>query len=303
MSQSPRRRDLGFYLFMIAPTVLLFLGIITYPIVLSVIYGFTDFGIKPDAPVSCIGLSHYLRIFQDPVFWQAFWNNMFVVAVSVFVQIPIAFILAYVLYRQMVKGTGFFQSMVFLPNFISTIVVGMLFSQIFKQDGPASLLVQMFTGDPSAQANLFVHPETAMIPIGIALIWMYAGFYMITFLANLQKLDPGIVEAARIDGASEIQIFLRVVAPMLSGTLFLNCILAIAGSLKGFDLIYAMTGGGPGNNTIVLPIYMYNYAFRMNATDSYSYGSAISNVIVALSVVLILISNFVAKKTGNGEAT
>lgn len=303
MSQARSRKDLGFYLVMIAPAVLLMAGVIALPILLSVAYGFTDYGIKPDAVVHFIGLDHYLRIFQDPVFWQAFWNNMFVVAVSVFLQIPVAFVIAFVLYRSMVKGSGFFQSMVFLPNFLSTIVVGMLFHQIFNQNGPASQLVQWITGDLSAQANLFARPETAMIPIGIALIWMYAGFYMITFLANMQKIDAGIIEAARIDGASEAQIFLKIVAPILSGTLFLNCILAIAGSLKGFDLIYAMTGGGPGNNTIVLPIYMYNYAFRMNADDSYSYGSAISNVIVALSIGLILISNWVSKKTGSGEAS
>jgi len=131
-------------------------------------------------------------------------------------------------------------------------------------------------------------------------------FLMVIFLANLQKLDSSLVEAAQIDGASEPQIFFRIMVPMLSGLIIVNCILAIAGSLKGFDLIWAMAGSQGGlkmQNTMVLPVYLYNNAFSGSAdpNNAMSFGSAISNVIVSISVILILAATWLGRRFNTGE--
>ena len=112
-----------------------------------------------------------------------------------------------------------------------------------------------------------------------------------------------MIEAAQIDGASEFRIFTRIIVPVLSGTILVSSILAIAGSLRGFDLIFSITTQGlQRNNAMVLPIYMYQVAFQDFTNDMrFAYGSAISNAIVFISVMLILFSNWVGKKFNAGE--
>ncbi|WP_238565755.1 carbohydrate ABC transporter permease [Spirochaeta lutea] len=294
-------RDIMFYIAMVAPALLSYIIVIAYPVIFSIGLGFTEYNIfKPENTVF-IGFKNYTRMFSDSTFWLAFRNNMFVVAVSVFGQIPLSFILAYLLYRKLVRFQNFFQAMVFLPMAISTIVIGLLWRNMFSPYGAVTSFIQWISGNPEFNFTWSLSTDTAMIPIGLVLIWMYTGFYMINFLANLQKLDSGIIEAAQIDGASEFNIFFRIVVPPLAGVILVNTILAIAGSLKGFDLIFAMTGGGPANKTIVLPIYMYRYAFTTRASDAYSFGSAISNVIVLISIILITLSNWLVKKLSPQE--
>jgi raffinose/stachyose/melibiose transport system permease protein len=145
---------------------------------------------------------------------------------------------------------------------------------------------------------MMLHANTVMIPIGFALIWIYTGLYMIIFLANLQKINDNLIEVAKIDGATETQIFFKIIVPLLSGTILVSTILAIAGSLRGFDLIFSITTQGlQRNNAMVLPIFMYQTAFQ-NYTNPmrFAYGAAISNMIVLISLALIGVSKLISKK-------
>ncbi len=299
------RRALGIYLAFVGPGILLYLLVVAYPVIYSVALSLSDFNPNRGGKWNFVGLLQFKTMLSDPNFYHSLKNNMIVVAVSVFGQIPIGFILAYILYRRMVKGGDFFQVMVFLPHFLSTIVIGTMWKRMFQADGPVSRLIQIFSGDPTAQFDLMLHADTVMYPIGFALIWMYTGLYMIIFLANLQKINSSLIEAAKIDGATEPQIFLKVIVPILSGTILVSAVLAIAGSLKGFDLIFALTTQGlQRNNAMVLPIFMYQTAFQNYSNPMrYAYGSAISNAIVMISVVLIMLSNFISRKLGAGEET
>lgn len=292
------------YIGFVGPALLIYLFIIAYPIVYSVWLSFTDFNPTVRGGAwNFIGFLQYNTMFTDPLFWHAFKNNMIVVAVSVFGQIPIGFILAYILFRKQIRSRSFFQSMVFLPQFLSTIVIGILFKRLFQADGPIAVLIQTLSHNPAAQFDLMIKPETVMIPIGFALIWMYTGFYMLIFLANLQKIDDSMIEAAQIDGASEPQIFVKIMVPVLSTAILIAVILAIAGSLRGFELIFGMTTRGiTRRNAMVLPIFMYQTAFEDYRNPMrFAYGSAISNAIVLISVTLILLSNFIANRLGVGE--
>jgi len=299
------RRKLATYLGFVLPGLAVYLLIVAYPIFYSLGLSFTDYNPNRGGDWNFVGFIQYKTMLQNPNFWHALKNNMIVVAVSAFGQIPIGFALAYILYRRLVRGRTFFQSMVFLPQFLSPIVIGILFRRLAGADGPISTLMQLVSGDDSRQFTMMLHQNTVMIPIGFALLWMYTGFYMIIFLANLQKIDTNIVEAAKIDGASEPQIFGRVIIPILSGTILVSTILAIAGSLKGFDLIFALTTQGlQRNNAMVLPIFMYQTAFQdYTNTMRFAFGSAISNAIVFISIILITVSNLVAKRFSTGEAS
>ncbi len=296
-------RNLVAYTGLVGPGLLVFLFIVAYPVAYSLWLSFTNFNPNRGGAWDFIGLAQYARMVKDPYFWHSLKNNLIVVAVSVFGQIPIGFLLAYILYRKKVKARDFFQSMVFLPQFLSTIVVGLLWRRLFQADGVVSRFIQLVSGDPGAQFDLMLKAETVMYPIGFALIWMYTGLYMMIFLANLQKIDSGMIEAAQIDGATEMQVFGKIIVPLLSGTILVSTILAIAGSLRGFDLIFSITTQGlQRNNAMVLPIYMYNTAFLdFNNDQRFAYGAAISNAIVLISVILILFSNFIGRKANAVE--
>ncbi len=288
---------------MVGPGLVIYLFIVAFPVFYSFWISVTDFNPNRGGDWNFVGGLQYLTMLQDPQFWHAFQNGMIVVAVSVFGQIPIGFILAYILFRKTVRAQHFFQSMIFLPQFLSTIVVGTLWKRLMQADGPIAKLIQVVSGNPNAQFDAMLRPETVMIPIGFVLIWMYTGLYMMIFLANLQKIDDSMIEAAQMDGASEPQIFMKVIVPLLSASVLVCTILAIAGSLRGFDLIFAMTTRGLSRqNAMVLPIFMYQTAFDDYRNPMrFAYGSAISNAIVFISVALILTSDFIGKKLGAGE--
>ena len=138
-----------------------------------------------------------------------------------------------------------------------------------------------------------------MLPVLFVVLWCWTGMYLILFLANMQKIDVQIIEAARIDGASEGQVMTRVVLPALSGVIVNAAILCIAGSLNSFALVFAMTRGGPARVTQLLSIYMYDNAFA--GAPDYPLANAIAVSIVLLSLLLITVTKLVEKRYGGRE--
>jgi raffinose/stachyose/melibiose transport system permease protein len=128
---------------------------------------------------------------------------------------------------------------------------------------------------------------------------MYTGMYVIIFLANIQRIDVSIIEATKIDGATEFQSLWYVILPALSGVIVTSAILAISGSLKSFDLLYVMTGGGPAGQTSVLSLFMFDRAFK--TSPNYPLANAISTVMVIISFILIAITQLAEKKFGGKE--
>jgi len=286
------------YILFVVPALFIFILVIGYPIIRSFYLSLCNYNVYKNEAVWA-GLKWYSKMFQHREFWWALRNTFIVVGVSVFGQIPIGFVLAYILYRKIVRFQGFFQAMVFLPITFSMIVVGILWLKMFSSVGAVTNLLRIIKGDPRYTIGILINKTWAMLPVGFVLLWIYTGFYMIVFLANLQRLDPSIIEAAMIDGASEAQIFTKVVIPSLAGTIVILSILAISGSFKGFDLIWALTGGGPAYYTEVLTIYMYRYAFQYRKFD---FACAISMVIVAICILLVILTQFIRKKLAGREA-
>jgi len=291
-------KRVSIYMAFVLPALSVYLAIIAFPIISSVGLSFTDFNIYKNLAI-WTGLANYIKIFKDPVFWFSMRNNLIVIFVSVFGQIPLGFGLAYLIYRKLVKRSGFFQAMVFLPTVISTIIIGILWSKMFSPIGVVPKIIQSITNNPNYSMTIMNSKQLAMIPIGFVLLWVYTGTYLIIFLANLQNIDPNIIEAAQIDGATDGQIFIKIIVPQLYGVIVLTSILAISGSLKSFDLLFAMTGGGPAYYTNLLALYMYQKSFIFY---DYGVGSAVSTVMVFLSIVLVILIRFVRRKVETMEA-
>lgn len=286
------------YILLVLPALLLYFFVMAFPTVFSVVLSLTNYSggkVFGGNGFGFAGIRAYSDVFADPYFYIALKNNMLIVLISVFGQIPLGFFLAYILSRGLIKGTDFFQAMIYLPNVISAVIIGILFSRFFLTSNSVFLEIQRFF-NPAAE---FIPGKNAMVTVLVVILWMYTGFYVIIFLANLQKIDISIIEASKIDGASEMQTLRYIILPALSGVIVTCAILAIAGSLKSFDLIFVMTQGGPARRTSVLALYMYDKAFR--GAPNYPVANAISTIMIIISFILIGLTRGAEKRFDTGE--
>jgi len=286
------------YFILVLPALLLYFFVMAFPTAFSIVLSLTNYkggSIFGNPNFSFKGIGAYITVLKDEFFYIALRNNIWIVLISVFGQIPLGFFLAYILSRGLIKQTDFFQTMIYLPNVISTVIIGILFSRFFLTSNSVWLeLRQMY--DPTAE---FIPTKNAMLPVLVVMLWLYTGFYVIIFLANLQKIDVSIIEATKIDGASEMQSLRYVILPALSSVIVTSAILAISGSLKSFDLIFVMTQGGPARRTSVLSLYMYDKAFR--GAPNYPVANAISTIMIIISFILIGVTQTLEKRFASTE--
>lgn len=266
------------------PAFIIYIGIILFPIAVSLGLSFTSW--RQYRMMGFAGVSNYIKVLTDPGFLKSLWNNIQIMLISVLGQIPLGIVLAYMLYRRWVRGAKFFEMIIFLPITISSVVVALLWNRIFSPVGIYTTIVRAITGNPDYVVRITESKDLAMIPILIVLLWQHTSLYMVIFLANLQRIPDSVFEAAIIDGAKESTIITHLVLPQLANVIFTCSVLAISGSLKSFDLVFAMTGGGPVNYTNVMAIYLYKQTFTFS---NYGMGSAVSIIIVMLSVGMITV--------------
>jgi multiple sugar transport system permease protein/raffinose/stachyose/melibiose transport system permease protein len=274
----------------VLPAFIIFISVLIFPVFFSLTLGFTQW--KGYGEMRFIGFDNYKRMFTDPVFYIGLRNNFMIVLISVFGQIPLGMLLAYMLHRKMVKKADLFEVLIFLPITISSVIIAQLWNRIFSPVGIVPALVRTLTGNRDYVITIVENKNLAIIPIMFVLLWQHTSLYMVIFLANLQRIPNALIEAAQLEGASEGKIFLKIITPVLGYVIFINSILAVSGSFKSFDLIYSMTGGGPAHYTEVLAVYMYNTTF---VHQNYGYGSALSIIIIVFIVLSLLLTRAVSK--------
>ncbi|MGO4268831.1 carbohydrate ABC transporter permease, partial [Paenibacillus sp. TAF58] len=272
MTVSARIR--GFITIGLLPALVLYLFFVIVPIFWSAYYGFFDW--KGIGAAKFIGFDNYAEVIQDPIFWKAFKNNMLIVAASVFGQVPIAMVLALLLMRSTLFQRVI-RASVFMPMVLSSVVVGIIWGYIYHpQIGILNFLLEGI-GLDSWKKSWLSDPKVSMYALMVPIIWNYIGPYMIMFIAALQNISPEIEDAAQLDGVGPVRKLLAVTLPMIWETVKVAVVLCISGSLKAFDLIYVMTGGGPAHSTELLASYMYNSTFNVYR---FGFGSAISTAII-----------------------
>lgn len=273
----------------IIPALLLYCVFSIVPIFISFYYSFMSW--NGFSPMEFIGLENFKNVLQDSVFWVSVRNNILVVLASVFGQVPIALALALLLNRK-IRGAKFFRTVGFMPVVISTVVISITWKMIYNsQYGMLNNFLNLIGLDFLAK-NWLGNPDYAIVAICVTIIWQFIGLYFIIFLSALQTVSKDVLEAADLDGASEWQKTRYVILPSIKHIITISIILCISGSLKTFDLIYVMTGGGPAHSTEVMATYMYDTTFE---GLRYGYGSAISVMIFVFSITLILITTRLLK--------
>lgn len=265
------------------PAFLIYAVFAIYPILQSFYYslmewdGFTE--------MTFIGFDNFKNLFEDPLFWNSVKNNLYVVFASVLGQVPIALFFALLLNCK-IKGVKFFRTVGFLPVVLSTVVISLTWSLIYNsQNGMLNEFLRNVGLGFMAQ-NWLGDTKWVMIAVLVTVVWQFVGLYLIIFLAALQNVPTEVLEAAKMDGASEWTTTFKITIPMIWDTIIVAVILCISGSLKTFDLIYVMTNGGPAHSSDVMALYMFHETFN---NLQYGYGSAVSVFIFFFSLILIFI--------------
>jgi glucose/mannose transport system permease protein len=236
----------------------------------------------------------YERLFRDNA-WQTALENVLVLAVGSALAIVFGFVLAAMIEREK-RGEGFFRTLFLYPLAVSFIVTGLVWRWMFNPD----LGIQNFLrglGWEGAGFNWLGDPRTAMYGIILASIWHGLGFYMALMLAGLKSINSEIWSAARLDGVSFWRLYIEIIIPMLKFT-FLTCVILLSlGVVKTYDIVLAMTGGGPGTSTWTPAYFVVNsYAARGNIGFASSAAVMMLVMTAALFLPLVLVTAWQARR-------
>lgn len=265
---------------MIAPALLVYTLYMVYPILYSVYYSFTDYdGVSSP---KFVGADNYRDMAQDSVFWTSVQNTGIILGVALLLLIPLAFLLA-VLLSGNVKGSAVLRPLIFAPAIVAPILVGLIW--IFILDPKIGLVNGLLRAVGIAAQPLWIGGDT-LSPYSVAFVylWQQIGFIVTILYAAIRMLPRDVMEASALDGATRWQQLRHITIPMLRESFGICAALVITGVFKIFELVYALTGGGPVHLSEVMVSYMYHVTFT---TQQYSYG-------MALAVVVFLIGTAVA---------
>ncbi|MEW9032494.1 MAG: sugar ABC transporter permease, partial [Planifilum fimeticola] len=243
------------------------------------------------------GLANYIAILSDDVFWLSLKNNLLLVVASLLTQLPLGLLLALLLFSP-IRGLRLFRTVYFLPLLMSSVAVGILWIYIYDPNQGILNRTLDLVGLSFLKNSWLGSEETAFWSVVATVCWQFTPFYMILFRAALVGIPEEIYESASIDGAGAWKKFRHITLPLLLPTIITSSILSIIGSLKYFDLIFVMTGGGPNNSTELMATYMYKQAFSY---FNMGYASTISFAmfLIAFIVTVLVYSLGYFRRKGN----
>jgi multiple sugar transport system permease protein/raffinose/stachyose/melibiose transport system permease protein len=268
-------------LFLAAPFIL-YGVVVIYPLLDSFRYSLTEWNGFSEAPVYT-GLDNFARIFTDPLFANAIVNTLIWTALAIVLPTGLGLVLALLL-NEGVRGARVFKSLFYLPICLSAVVVGQIWIWIYQPQWGLLNQVLVGVGLKSLRTAWLADPDTALYAVILAWTWQQTGLAMVIFLAGLTAIPRDLIEAAKIDGATWLQAIGRVVVPMLRPATVVVVALSVINSLKGFDIVYTMTGGGPFHSSDTLAMFMYDESFKKYRIG---YGSAISVFLFLITLAVI----------------
>lgn len=270
----------------ILPMIVLSFVLVYYCIIDTVVVSFTDWDGMTEL-FHFVALKNYIKMFKDHVFWTSVVNNLIFFVGTVFIQALLGFVLA-VLLKKKLPGSNVFKAIYFMPIAMATSIITAIFRIIMDPtNGALNQFLRAIHLNGFA-VNWLGDPKIALVSVIIVNIFQWMGFSMITYYAGLMSLPDDVYEAAKIDGAGFWRTTFSVTLPMLKGTTNVLIILGIVGSLKTFDIVKLLTGGGPGRSTTVMNTYLYEKAFKdFNAGGAASIGVAILIIAMVMSFLQV----------------
>lgn len=274
------KENINAYLF-ITPAFIFISLVMIYPIFQIIIYSFSDWsGFEYEITGN---FDNYQEIFTDPIFWNVIKNNL-TILLNVPITILIGVIISSLLYDNK-RGSKIYQVLYFIPIMLPVLVVGIVWGYILRIYGPLNSILKLI-GLESITKLWLADTNWSLPSVMGVIIWKDMGFVIILFLSTLLGVSPELFEAAKIDGANKIQIFLKIKIPMLFSIIYIYGVLGIIWSFTNvFSYVYVLTEGGPGYSSTVIEYLIYEQAFY-----NFQLGSASAlSVIVFLFIMILLV--------------
>lgn len=282
-SSSKWKTTIRAYLFM-APALILLLVFVFYPIAYSLPLAFYNYSVIGDTTFA--GWDNFQRALNDRDFWKSLWNSiLFVLVVP---PLQLISILVAVIVNRKIPGITLIKVLMYIPVVTSMIAVSIIWSFLLDQHGAINQVLD--------NLHLITNPiyflnnvKTALLSLMFVTIWQGIGYYMMLYLGGLQSIPADLDEAASIDGANKFTIFTRITLPMLKPYIWFCSLISIISAVGVFDIVFAMTSGGPDKSTLVVNYYSYQVAFL---DFEFGYASAVgllaSIVTTAISIVIFI---------------
>jgi len=270
----------------ILPVIPFVLAYFFYPSIFSFILSFTSWtGIKL-SKIDFIGIDNFIKLFQDRIFLIALRNTILFVALTIIIQNILGFVYAYLLHYGNMKGSKYWRAIIFFPVVLAPVIVALIWRIILSKEGMINEILGKI-GLEALQTTWLGNTVTPIFMVILVNVWQNTGYNMVLFHAGLQTVPDELIEAAKIDGANIFQVIRRVIFPLLTPVITVILVLSIIGGFKVFDIVYALTRGGPANLSEVISTYMFYTAFAVKGPGDYGYASSIS---IFLTIIIFVLS-------------
>lgn len=274
--------DRNFKYWLIAPAVFLLLAVGLFPLFYSLVVSFMRIDMM-DTDTSFAGLHNYKQLFKDIRLWQSLLHTLIITAIALPLELILGLAMAY-LFLEKMPGRAIFISLLVLPTIISPIVAGATWRLLLdNQYGPINQILGWFAGE---RVNLLwtISPNLVYPAIIFCEIWQWTPFMFLILLAALSNVDKSQTEAAEIDGASFLRTFRYIVLPAIWPVMAIAILIRGLDLFRIFDIIWALTMGGPGTMTETISIYTYNQGFKQFET---SYTAAIAFLVIVFLTIIV----------------
>ena len=276
---------------LVVPALALFILFVVYPLIGGIYYSFTSWnGI--DINIKFVGFKNYLSIFKDKYVLEPMANTFIFAFFSMILLNVLGLVFAVGLER-LTRGKNLMRALLFVPAVLSSLVVGYIFKFIFGE--PVAALGKILGS--SVMANNLLGSKDYVLAMGILVAtWKMAGWYMVIYIAGLQNIDQSLYEAADIDGATGWKKFRYVTFPLIAPAFTINMVLSVERAFKEYDLLFALTGGGPGRASELISMTIYNESFTNKRAG---YGSALGVILFLIIVAITLFQMLVLRRREN----
>lgn len=281
-------KNIKTFLIFAGPSTFIFISVIILPFLFGIFLTFTNWdGISSNYNFS--GFTNYIKIFKEHDFWSSFLLTIKYVIISVILINIIAFFLAYIL-TQNIIGQNIFRTIFFVPNLIGGIILGLLWKLLFSN---VFVFIGIQYGISLFETSWLGSPDKALWALIIGTVWQYSGYMMIIYIAGFINIPKEIIEAAKIDGATNLKQLKNIIIPLLVPSIIISLFLSIQRSFMVYEINFSLTGGEPYKSTQLISMFIYEKAFTF---QEYGIGQAEAFILFAFVATVSLIKIYFSKK-------
>lgn len=278
----PSKRIFALYL---VPGTLIYAFSVFLPILMA--FRYSLFAWNGGPKMTFVGVRNYLSLLADTQFWQAFGNNIYMLALSLVGQVGLGLFFALLLNDRVTRNKKLHRTLCYFPSTLAPVVIAFIWSMVYNYNFGLLNGLLRATGLNQLAQSWLDNTGSIMLTVTIPLIWQNSGYFMVLMLAAFSAINPEVLEVAEIDGATGFKKAWYVTLPLMKSTIAVCVMLCIAMNMRGFENVFIMTNGGPGYASTLVGLYAYKVSFmRFN----FGYGSAVSIGIILLCLGIILVS-------------